>query len=42
LFKVYALDAPLNLRPGATKADVEKAMKGHVRGHGQLMGFYGR
>jgi Raf kinase inhibitor-like YbhB/YbcL family protein len=41
-FKVYALDAKLNLRPGATIAQVEKAMKGHVMAEGQLMGRYKR
>lgn len=42
LFKVYALDAELPLEAGATKADVEKAMQGHVVLQGQLMGTYGR
>lgn len=41
-FKLYALDAKLGLKPGATKADVEKAMKGHVLAQGELMGRYGR
>jgi len=41
-FKVYALDTTLNLPKGATKADVEKAMKGHVKAWGQLMGTYQR
>ncbi len=41
-FKVYALDAPVNLPPGATKADLLAAMKGHVLAEGQLMGKYGR
>ena len=41
-FKVYALDVELNLPPGATKQDVEKAMKGHILSEGQLMGKYGR
>lgn len=41
-FKLYALDQKLNLQPGATKADVEKAMKGHVLGEAQLMGKYQR
>jgi Raf kinase inhibitor-like YbhB/YbcL family protein len=40
-FKVYALDATLGLKEGATKADVEKAMKGHVKGHGELVGLFG-
>ncbi len=41
-FKIYALDTKLNLPPGATKADVERAMKGHVLAQGELMGKYGR
>jgi hypothetical protein len=40
--KLYALDARLDLKSGATKADVEKAMKGHILGEAQLMGRYGR
>jgi len=41
-FRVYALDTPLNLPGGATKAQVEAVMKGHVLAQGQLMGKYGR
>lgn len=41
-FKLYALDMVLNLQSGATKADVEKAMKGHILAQGQLMGKFGR
>jgi Raf kinase inhibitor-like YbhB/YbcL family protein len=41
-FKLYALDAKPNLKAGATKADVERALKGHILGQGQLMGRYGR
>lgn len=41
-FKLYALDAPLGLPAGATKAQVEGGMKGHVLAEGQLMGKYGR
>ncbi|MBI1966384.1 MAG: YbhB/YbcL family Raf kinase inhibitor-like protein [Gemmatimonadetes bacterium] len=41
-FKLYALDAPLGLRAGATKPDVERAMQGHVLGDAQLMGTYAR
>jgi len=39
---VYALDIRLNLDPGSGKADLEKAMKGHIIGQGQLMGVYKR
>src|SRR5712692_1015859 len=41
-FKLYALDSELPLKPGATKADLEKAMEGHVVTQGQLMGTYRR
>lgn len=41
-FKLYALDSALNLPPGASKADVVKAMQGHVLAEGQLMGKYKR
>jgi Raf kinase inhibitor-like YbhB/YbcL family protein len=41
-FKLYALDTMLNLKAGATKQDVERAMQGHVVGEAQLMGRYGR
>jgi Raf kinase inhibitor-like YbhB/YbcL family protein len=41
-FKLYALDSKLNLKAGATKADVERAMKGHVVGQAELVGRYGR
>ncbi len=39
-FKLYALDSPLGDRGAITKADLEKAMKGHVLGETQLMGTY--
>ena len=41
-FKLYALDRTLGLTPGATKADVEKAMKGQIMGEGHVMGTYKR
>jgi Raf kinase inhibitor-like YbhB/YbcL family protein len=41
-FKLYALGAPLTLRAGAQKRDVEAAMEGHVLATAQLMGTYGR
>jgi len=42
IFTLYALDGPLNLRPGATKGQALAALKGHVLGEGQLVGTYGR
>jgi len=41
-FKLYALDATLDLKPGATKKDLLKAMEGHVLAEGQLVGTYQR
>jgi Raf kinase inhibitor-like YbhB/YbcL family protein len=41
-FKLYALDTKLDLKAGATKAELESAMKGHILGETQLMGRYGR
>lgn len=41
-FKVYVLDQMLGLKPGATKKELLKAMKGHVLAEGQLMGKYQR
>ena len=38
-FKVYALDTMLNLK-NATKADLEREMKGHIVDSGELMGTY--
>ena len=39
-FKLYALDASLGDLGAAGKADVERAMKGHVIGQAELMGTY--
>jgi len=41
-FTLYALDAELDLAPGASKADVLKAMGNHILAKGQLMGRYTR
>jgi Raf kinase inhibitor-like YbhB/YbcL family protein len=41
-FKLFALDTMLDLNEGATKQELEKAMKGHVLAQGQLMGTYQR
>lgn len=41
-FKLYALDTVLNLPAGATKAELLKAMEGHILAQGQLMGKYRR
>jgi len=39
-FYLYALDTELNLQPGATKDELEKAMKGHILAQTELMGRY--
>lgn len=41
-FKLYALDTVTGLQPGATKAELLKAMEGHVLAEGELMGKYRR
>ena len=41
-FRLHALDGPLGLSPGATKAQVESAMRGHVLAEARLMGTYRR
>ena len=41
-FKLYALDSAPDLPPGARKADLEKAMEGHILAQTQLMGRYQR
>ena len=42
VFTLYALDAKLNLPEGATRAQVEAAMQGHILAHGELVGIYQR
>jgi hypothetical protein len=41
-FKLYALDAKLNLKPGASKSELETAMKGHILGQAELVGKFHR
>jgi Raf kinase inhibitor-like YbhB/YbcL family protein len=41
-FRLYALDAKLNLSPNADKEALLKAMKGHILGEGLLTGTYDR
>jgi len=41
-FKLYALDAPLDLKPGVTKKEVERVMGQHLLGQAQLIGTYQR
>ena len=39
-FKLYALDTLLDLKEGATKQELEAAMKGHILAKGELMGKF--
>lgn len=41
-FIVYALDAPLDVKPGLNKTQLLEAMKGHIIGQGQLVAPYTR
>jgi len=41
-FKIFALDQTLDLRSGAKRPELDKAMSGHVIAQGQLMGRYSR
>lgn len=41
-FKLYALSSTIGLQPGATKQDVERAMRGHILAEARLMGTYAR
>jgi Raf kinase inhibitor-like YbhB/YbcL family protein len=41
-FKIFALDQMLDLKSGAKRPDLERAMHGHVIAQGQLMGRYAR
>ena len=41
-FKIYALDKELTQEPGTIKADLLKAMEGHILAEGHLMGRYER
>ncbi len=42
MFKLYALNTALDLPQGASKAELEEAIKGHVLEETTLMGKYGR
>ncbi len=41
-FKLYALDAELNLESGVRKPQLLEAMEAHILAEGQLMGRYSR
>lgn len=39
-FRLYALDAPTDLDPGATKEELLAAMEGHILAEAELVGLY--
>ncbi len=41
-FRIYALNRPLQAKPGLTKDQLLAAMKGHVLDEGELVGTYER
>lgn len=41
-FRLYALDSTLNLPSGASRQEVESAMRGHVIAQAELMGKFAR
>jgi len=41
-FKLYALETTLTLKAGASKRELETAMRGHILGQADWMGKYGR
>jgi Raf kinase inhibitor-like YbhB/YbcL family protein len=41
-FHLYALDQPLALSPGATRAQVMEGMQGHILAQAEVMGRFGR
>lgn len=41
-FKLFALDQPLNLEPGQTKAEILQAIEGHILASAELVGCYSR
>lgn len=41
-FKLFALDTKLDLKAGATRSELEQAVKGHALAQTELMGLYGR
>jgi Raf kinase inhibitor-like YbhB/YbcL family protein len=41
-FEIYALDRPVELKDGAIRDDLLKAMEGHILDRGELVGIYRR
>jgi Raf kinase inhibitor-like YbhB/YbcL family protein len=40
LFKIFALDSKLDLKPAAKRVDLDRLMQGHILTQGTLMGKY--
>lgn len=40
--RLYALDVRLDLQSGATRAQLDRSMKGHILAHAEVMGRYRR
>ena len=41
-FRLYALDTQLNLKPGASKKDLDRAMQSHILAETEYMGRFSR
>ena len=41
-FRLFALDATLNLKPGAGRRELERTLEGHILARGELMGRFAR
>lgn len=39
-FRIYALDKPMEARPGITRDEALQAMQGHILAEGELVGTY--
>lgn len=42
VFRLFALDVKPDVRSGATRKDLERAMQGHILAEARLVGIYGR
>lgn len=41
-FRIYALDQSLNLQPGASRSELDGAMRGHILAQGEYQGTFHR
>jgi phosphatidylethanolamine-binding protein (PEBP) family uncharacterized protein len=42
MFRIYVLDVELGLMPGASRDQIESAIRGHAVPAGQIIGIYAR